>query len=107
MKSVGSRFIVFSSTDSGGTTAYVFSQNEDSIHASSVSSLSYQILCLSGLTSPETPMTIVNSGEFIYIVIGNTAYLLSEWGADIAPDALGELYWSEAPVGVSEIKFDF
>ena len=104
---VGARFMILAPSLNGGTTVYILSQREDTIHASSVGSLAYPVLSLAGATSKEEPMTIVNSGELIYAVIGNTAYLLSEWGADIAPDALGELYWSEALVDVSEINLDF
>ena len=100
---VGKRFMVLAPSQSGGTTVYILSQHEDKVHASSVGSLAYPILSLAGATSAESPMTIVNSGELIYAVIDDTAYLLSDWAADIAPETLGDLYWGDAPVAVSEI----
>lgn len=61
------------------------------------------LMSLASLTSEETPLYLVLSGDFLYGVIGDTAYYISDWNEENAPEYLPELYLGEGEVFVEKI----
>lgn len=94
--SVGKTFWLLDLYDSGITKTYFV--NAESSYGSSTGKACY-LNSLAKKTSAETPMYLVQSGSFLYMVIGDTAYCTATWDLEYIPEALPEL-----ELGDSEIK---
>jgi len=59
---------------------------------------------MAAMTSAEEPLYLVLSGDFLYGVIGDTAWYLSDWNEENAPSNLPELYLGEGEVQIETIQ---
>ena len=63
------------------------------------------LVSLAEKTSVETPMYLVHDENFLYAVIGKTAYFISSWGHENAPHTLPEIVKKD-PVKIVKIDLD-
>ena len=100
---VGTRFWVFEQGEQSITSIFFLTSQNGTVHLSSSPAYIGPILSLASKTSETTPMHLVSSGHFMYAVIGDTAYCISEKEQSRLPEALPELNLGEAKCTTTKI----
>lgn len=101
--SVGKRFLLLSTDSTGIANIYTLNQSDTDVHVGSSTAFANAFMSLAGKTSENTPLYVVSTGEAVYAVIGSTAYHISEWGFELAPEMLSKLYLGDGDCIVKKI----
>ena len=100
--SVGTQFWLLDLYESGITKTY-WVHAEGSGYGSSTSTACY-LNSLAKKTREDAPLYLVESGGFLYMVIGDTAYCPNPWAPEWIPEALPELHLGDGDIKVVEIE---